>query len=139
MPLAWPSPAGTSEGCRRPGRAQLRSRRRAVALGFLAGACWSTSRHPVLALSEGVEAPLEQAELVAFWIDEDVPGRLRGLADVHEFGPGGQQALELGLLIAVGGVEVYVQPGMLVLRLVVADEEDCRLRSTEPFAWAYLD
>jgi hypothetical protein len=37
--------------------------------------------------SERVEAALEQAELVAFWIGEDVPGRLRGLTDVDEFGP----------------------------------------------------
>lgn len=32
--------------------------------------------------SEGVETPLEQAELVALWIGEDVPGRLRRLTDV---------------------------------------------------------
>jgi hypothetical protein len=53
-----------------------------------------------------------------------VPGRLRGLTDVDESGPGGQEALELGVLTAVGGVDVDVQPGMPVLRFVVADEED---------------
>ena len=89
--------------------------------------------------SEWVEAALEQAELVAFWIGEDVPGRLRGLADVDEPGPGGQEALELGVLIAVGGVDVDVQPGVPVPRLVVADEDDRRLRAAEPFARAYLD
>jgi hypothetical protein len=89
--------------------------------------------------SEWVEAALEQAELVAFWIGEDVPGRLRGLTDVDEFRPGGQEALELGILIAVGGVDVDVQPGMPVLRLVVADEEDRRLRAAEPIARTYLD
>jgi hypothetical protein len=61
--------------------------------------------------SQWVEAALEQAELVAFWIGEYVPGRLRRLTDVDEFGPGGQQALEFGGLIAVGGVDVNVQPG----------------------------
>ncbi len=58
-----------------------------------------------------------------------MPGRLRGLTDVDEFGSGGQQTLEFGVLIAVGGVEVDVQPGMPVLRFVAADEEDRRLRA----------
>jgi hypothetical protein len=53
--------------------------------------------------------------------------------------PGGQEAIELGVLIAVGGVDVDVQPDMPVLRLVVADEEDRRLRAAEPFARTYLD
>ena len=68
-----------------------------------------------------------------------MPGRLRRLTDVDEFGPGGQEALELGVLIAVGGVDVDVQPGMPVLRLVVGDEEDRRLRAAEPFARTYRD
>ena len=55
-----------------------------------------------------------------------MPGRLRRLTDVDEFGPGGQEALELGVLIAVGGVDVDVQPGMPVLRLVVSS-----------YAWEY--
>ncbi len=68
-----------------------------------------------------------------------MPGRLRGLADVDEFGPGGQQALQLGVLVAVGGVDVDVQAGMPVLRLVVTDQDDRRLRAAEPLARAYLD
>jgi hypothetical protein len=66
-------------------------------------------------------------------------GEVAALTDVDEFGPGGQEALELGVLIAVGRVDVDVQPGMPVLRLVVADEEDRRLRAAEPFARSYLD
>ena len=53
--------------------------------------------------------------------------------------PARQEALELGVLIAVGGVDVDVQPGVPVLRLVAADEDDRRLRAAEPFARAYLD
>ena len=88
--------------------------------------------------SQWVEAALEQAELVAFRIGEDVPGRLRRLTDVDEPSPGGQETLELGVLIAVGRVDVDVQPGMPVPRIVVADEEDRRLRTAEPFARTYL-
>jgi len=103
-----------------------------------AAAGWRLRRSFGRGPSEWVKAVLEQAELVAFWIGEDVPGRIRRLTDVDEFGPGGQEALELGVLIAVGGIDVDVQPGMPVLRLVVADEEDRRLPA-EPFARAYLD
>ena len=89
--------------------------------------------------SQRVEAALEQAELVALWIGEYVPGRVRRLTYVNGLGPGGQEALKLGGLIAVGGVDVDVQPGMPVPRIVAADEEDGRLRAAEPFARAYLD
>lgn len=51
----------------------------------------------------------------------------------------GQEAFELGVLIAVGRVDVDVQPGMPVLRRVVADQEDRRLRAAEPFARPDLD
>jgi hypothetical protein len=47
-----------------------------------------------------------------------VPGRLRRLTDVDEFGPGGQEALKLGVLIAVSGVDVDMQPGMPGPRIV---------------------
>jgi hypothetical protein len=53
--------------------------------------------------------------------------------------PGGQEALKLGVLIAVSRVDVDVQPGMPVPRIVVADEEDRRLRAAEPLARPYLD
>src|SRR4030095_9148715 len=41
---------------------------------------------------------------------------------------------ELGVLIAVGGVDVDVQPGFPLLRLIPATQDDRRLRTTEPFA-----
>jgi hypothetical protein len=68
-----------------------------------------------------------------------VPGGVGRLTDVDEPGPGAQEALELAVLIAVGRVDVDVQPGTLLLRLVVANEEDRRLRSAEPLAGADLD
>ena len=45
-----------------------------------------------------------------------------------------QKPFELGVLIAVGGVDVDVQPGFPLLRLIPATEDDRRLRTTEPFA-----
>ena len=47
--------------------------------------------------SEWVEAGLEQAELVAFGIGEDVPGLLAGLADVGRARPELQEAFEFGV------------------------------------------
>jgi hypothetical protein len=60
-----------------------------------------------------------------------VPGLLAGLADVGRTRPQLQQAFELGVLIAVGGVDVDVQPGLPLLRLVPAAEDDRRLRAAE--------
>src|SRR5215469_16093186 len=84
--------------------------------------------------SERVEAGLEQAELIAFRVGKNVPGLLAGLANVGRTRPELQQAFKLGILIAVGGVDVDVQPGLPRLRLVPAAEDDRRLRAAEPFA-----
>jgi hypothetical protein len=81
--------------------------------------------------SKRVEAGLEQAELIALGVGKDMPGLLAGLADVGRARPQLQQALELGDLIAVGGVDVDVQPGLPLLRLVPAAEDDRRLRAAE--------
>ena len=59
--------------------------------------------------SAGLEAGAEEAELVAFRVGQDVPGFCAGLADVGGAGAEGEQALELGFLVAVGGVDVEVQ------------------------------
>jgi hypothetical protein len=45
-----------------------------------------------------------------------------------------QKAFELGVLIAVGGVDVDVQPGFPLLRFIPATEDYRRLRTAEPFA-----
>lgn len=88
----------------------------------------------VVRVSERVEAGLEQAELIAFGVGQDMPLLLPRLADVGRAGTELQQAFELGVLIAVGGVDVDVQPGLPLLRLIPATEDDRRLRTTEPFA-----
>jgi hypothetical protein len=59
---------------------------------------------------------------------------LAGLADVGRAGPEFQEAFEFGVLIAVGGIDVDVQPGLPLLRVVPATEDDRRLRAAEPFA-----
>src|SRR3954454_6551166 len=56
------------------------------------------------------------------------------LADVGRARTELEKAFELGVLIAVGGVDVDVQPGFPLLRLIPAAEDDRRLRTTEPFA-----
>jgi hypothetical protein len=68
-----------------------------------------------------------------------VPGLLAGLADVGRARPELQEAFEFGVLIAVGGVDVDVQPEFPVLGLVAAAEDDRRLRAAEPFARPDLD
>src|SRR5581483_10361977 len=50
-----------------------------------------------------------------------------------------QKAFELGVLIAVGGVDVDVQPWVPGFRLVAGAEDDRRLRAAEPFARPDLD
>ncbi len=50
-----------------------------------------------------------QAELVALWIGQDVPV-LVPLADVDLSRAKGEQPVELGLLVAVDGLDVQVQP-----------------------------
>ena len=55
---------------------------------------------------ERVEAGLEEAELVAFGVSQDVPGLVAGLTDVGRARTELQEAFELGVLIAVGGVDV---------------------------------
>ncbi len=56
--------------------------------------------------SKRVEAGLEQAELISLGVGKDVPRLLAGLADVGRARPELQEALKLGVLIAVGGVDV---------------------------------
>ena len=59
--------------------------------------------------SAGLEAGAEEAELVAFRVGEDVPGLGAGLANAGGLGAEGEEAFELGFLVAVGGADVKVQ------------------------------
>src|SRR5690349_14798884 len=63
-----------------------------------------------------------------------MPRLLPCLADVGRARAELQKAFKLGALIAVGGVDVDVQPGLPLLRLIPAAEDDRRLRTAEPFA-----
>ena len=53
---------------------------------------------------------MQEAEFVAFWIGQDAPAFGAGLADVGGPGAESKQPLQLGILVAVGGVDVDVQP-----------------------------
>src|SRR6185437_3112951 len=79
-------------------------------------------------------AGLEQAELITFGVDQDMPLLTPCLADVGRPRTELQKAFELGVLIAIGGVDVDVQPGFPPLRLIPATEDDRRLRNAEPLA-----
>src|SRR5690242_19862314 len=84
--------------------------------------------------SEWGEAGPKQAEFITFGIGQDMPRLLPRLADVGQASTELEQAFELGVLIAVGGVDVDVQPGFPLLRLIPATEDDRWLRTAEPFA-----
>jgi hypothetical protein len=51
----------------------------------------------------------QEAEFVAFWVGQNVPALGAGLADVDRPGAESEQPLQLGVLVAVGGVDVDVQ------------------------------
>src|SRR4029079_16131576 len=84
--------------------------------------------------SEWVEASLEQAELITFGIGQDMPRLLACLADVGRARTERPKAFQLGVLIAVAGVDGDVQPGLPLLRLIIGSEDDRWLRTAEPFA-----
>ena len=83
--------------------------------------------------SQRIEAPLEQAELVAFGIGEYMPGLLAGLADVGRTRPELEKTFKLSLLIAVSRIDVNVQPRVPRLQLIVAKKDDGRLGAAETF------
>src|SRR5690606_21423294 len=84
--------------------------------------------------SESLQARLQQAELVALRVGQDVPLLVAGLTDVGRTGAQRQQALQLRVLVPVGGVDVDVQARLALLRLVTAAEDDRRLRAAEALA-----
>lgn len=59
--------------------------------------------------SEGLQAGAQEAELIAFRVGQGVPALGAGLTDVDRPGAEGEQALQLGVLVAVDGVDVDVQ------------------------------
>src|SRR5262245_18031413 len=80
--------------------------------------------------SQWVNPAAQQAELVALRVGEHVPADL-ALADVGRRGAEIEQPAQLGVLLAVGGVEIQVQPVLGALRLGSlgeVDAERCRRR-----------
>ena len=74
---------------------------------------------------------MQEAEFVALGVGQDMPGLLAGLADVGRARPELQEAFEFGVLIAVGGVDVDVQPKLATLGFVRPIEDDGGLRTAE--------
>jgi len=75
--------------------------------------------------------PSQQAKLVALRVGQHVPAFVAGLADVGPAGARREQPVELRLLVAVGGIDVDVQPKLATLEFVRPVEDDGGLRTAE--------
>ena len=75
--------------------------------------------------------PSQQAKLVALGVGQHLPAFVASLADVGPAGARREQPLELRLLVAVGGVDVDVQPKLATLGFVRPVEDDGGLRTAE--------
>jgi hypothetical protein len=75
--------------------------------------------------------PSQQAKLVALRVGQHVPAFVAGLADVGPAGARREQSVEFRLLVAVGGVDVDVQPKPSTLGFVCPVEDDGGLRTAE--------
>jgi hypothetical protein len=82
-------------------------------------------------ISAGLESGAQEAELVAFRVGQHVPAFCAGLADVGGPGAEGEQPLQLGVLVAVGGVDVDVQSEFAGARVVARAQDQCRLQAAE--------
>lgn len=82
--------------------------------GYLSAPRWPLSGRPRTTPGclwlEGLEPGVQEAEFVAFWVGQNVPALGTALADVGGSGAESEQSLQLGVLVAVGGVDVDVQP-----------------------------
>jgi hypothetical protein len=74
---------------------------------------------------------VQEAEFVAFRVGQDVPALGAGLADVDGPGAEREQPLQLGVLVAVGGVDVDVQPELPGPRVAAGAEDEGGLRAAE--------
>src|SRR5579859_1602803 len=93
---------------------------------------WPLSGQPPGCLwLEGLEPGVQEAEFVAFWVGQDVPALGASLADVGGSGAQSQQPLQLGVLVAVGGVDVDVQPELPGPRVGTGAEDQGRLQAAE--------
>ena len=74
---------------------------------------------------------MQEAEFVAFRVGQDVPALGAGLADVGGPGAESEQPLQLGVLVAVGGVDVDVQPELPGPRVAAGAEDQGGLRTAK--------
>jgi len=74
---------------------------------------------------------VQEAEFVVFWVDQDVPALGAALADVGGSSAESEQPLQLGVLVAVGGVDVDVQPELPGPRVGTRAEDEGRLQAAE--------
>jgi hypothetical protein len=74
---------------------------------------------------------VQEAEYVAFWVRQDVPVLGSGLADVGGLGTEIEQPFQLGVLVAIGGVDVDVQAELPGPRVAATDEDEGGLRAAE--------
>ena len=74
---------------------------------------------------------MQEAEFVAFWVGQNVPALGAALADVGGSGAESEQPLQLGVLVAVGGVDVDVQPELPGPRVGTGAEDEGRLQAAE--------
>ena len=85
------------------------------------------------------DAGPEKAEFIPFRVGEHIPRFLAALPDVSVLRPCGKEALELGVLVAVGGVEIEMQAQLTVLGLLGPAENQSGLKAAEPLRRSDLD
>ncbi len=73
--------------------------------------------------------------MVTFWVGQDVPALGTGLADIGGPGTESEQPLQLGVLVAIGGVDVDVQSELTGPRLAAWGEDKGGLRAAEASVW----
>jgi hypothetical protein len=74
---------------------------------------------------------VQEAEFVAFWVGQNVPALGAALADVGGPGAESEQPLQFGVLVAVGGVDVDVQPELPGPRVGTGAEDEGGLQAAE--------
>jgi hypothetical protein len=77
----------------------------------------------------GREPGAQEAEFVAFRVGQDVPAFAAGLANVGGPGADSEQSPQLGVLVAVGGVDIYVQPELPGPGVAAGAEDEGGLRA----------
>src|ERR1017187_1385312 len=121
--------SGAGEGPAQPG--PRRTCRRLLECSPLAVARTDPEQPPGCLWLEGLEPGVQEAEFVAFWVGQNVPALGAALADVGGSGAESEQPIQLGVLVAVGGVDVDVQPELPGPRVGTRAEDEGRLQAAE--------